>query len=369
MIEHIAGLMHTLLSFLAVISIIVFIHEFGHYFFARLCGVKVEVFSIGFGKEVFGWKSKSGTHWKFCALPFGGYVKMFGDETAASTPDFAKIDSMSEHDRKISFHYQPLWRKALIVFGGPFFNFVLTIAIFTALIFNNGLVSSEPVIGSVLEKSAAEEAGLKVDDRILAVGNEKIKEFQDIPIAIATNLGEPTTLTLLRDSKKIQVSITPKITEIADNLGNKVKHPRIGIASPKLSVKELGIFGALSHAVMRTYQICEATLKVLGQLITGQRDTAQMKGPIGIAQMSGQATESGSSTFIWFIAMLSANLGLVNLLPIPLLDGGHLMYYALEAVRGRPLAKKAQEFGFKIGFVILSALMIFTILNDVIGLF
>ncbi len=369
MIEHITHLIHTLLSFLAVISIVVFVHEFGHYIIARLCGVKVDVFSIGFGKELFGWNSKSGTRWKLCLLPFGGYVKMFGDETAASTPNFDKIDSMSEADRSISFYHKALWQKALIVFGGPLFNFILTISIFTALIFNYGVVSSEPIVGKILEQSAAEEAGFKIGDRIMQVGAAKIDSFQDIPIAIATNLGEPLAIEILRDGKTMSLSVTPKITEIDDSLGNKVKYPRIGIGSEQLSVKELGIGGAFYHASLRTYQICEATIRVLGQLITGQRDATQLKGPIGIAQMSGQATESGSGTFIWFIAMISANLGLVNLLPIPLLDGGHLMYYGFEAARGRPLAKKVQEFGFKIGFAVLGTLMAFTVLNDIVGLF
>ncbi len=367
--NHILPLLHTGLSFLAVISIIVFIHEYGHYLMARLCGVKVDVFAIGFGKELFGYTNKSGTRWKFCALPFGGYVKMFGDETAASSPDSEKLNTMSEADRQLSFHFKPLWQKAIIVAGGPLFNFLLTIGIFTFLIFNNGIVSSEPVVGTIIEKSAGEEAGFQKGDRILRVGEQEIEVFQDIPIAIATNLEEEIAIEILRDAHKMVLKVTPKFTEIPDALGNKIKHPRIGIQSPQLKIEDLGFFGALKHAVLRTYQICEATLKVLGQLVTGQRDAKQLKGPIGIAKMSGQATETGMGTFIWFLAMLSANLGLVNLLPVPLLDGGHLLYYAVEAAQGRPLAEKLQQIGFKIGFVVLGSLMAFTILNDVMGLF
>jgi regulator of sigma E protease len=368
--EHIATLLHTLLSFLAVISIIVFIHEFGHYFVARLCGVKIDVFSIGFGKEIFGWTSKrSSTRWKLSALPLGGYVKMFGDESAASTPNIAKMEAMSEAEKRVSFHYKPLWQKALIVAAGPVFNFALTISIFTFLIFTYGVVSSEPVVGEVVKDSAAQESGLQTGDRILQVGDDEIENFQDITIAIASNLGDPVRITFRRAGKIRHLTVTPKITEIKDSLGNTVKHPRIGIGSQTLKVQDLGFGGALYHSALRTYQICTTTLKVLGQLVTGQRDTSQLKGPIGIAQMSGQATESGTGTFIWFIAMLSANLGLVNLLPVPLLDGGHLLYYAVEALQGRPLARKVQEIGFKIGFVLLASLMGFTILNDVIGLF
>jgi regulator of sigma E protease len=360
---------HTVLSFLAVISVIVFIHEYGHFLMARWCGVRVDVFSIGFGKELFGFTAKTGTRWKFSLLPFGGYVKMFGDDTAASTPDTAKLEQMSAEERAVSFYFKPLWQKAIIVAGGPVFNFLLTIAVFTALIFTHGVVSSEPVIGKIMKDSAAQEAGLQVGDRILQVGAEEIEIFQDIPIAIATNLGEEIALKIQRNGKELTVKVRPKITEISDALGNMTQHPRIGIHSQELKIEDLGMLGALKHAVLRTYQICEATLKVLGQLVTGQRDASQLKGPIGIAKMSGQATESGSGTFIWFVAMLSANLGLINLLPVPLLDGGHLFYYAVEAVQGRPIAQKIQQFGFRIGFAMIAMLMAFTIINDITGLF
>lgn len=367
--DHALQLLHTFASFIAVISIIVFVHEYGHFLMARLCGVKVDVFSIGFGREICGYAAKSGTRWKFSLLPFGGYVKMFGDNTAASTPDTEKMGQMSEAEQRISFHFKPLWQKAIIVAGGPLFNFLLTIAVFTILIFNNGVVSSEPTVGKILKDSAAQEAGLHVGDRILKVGGQEIDVFQDIPIALATNLGEEISLEVLRGKKHLTLQVKPQITEIPDALGNKTKYPRIGVQSPELKIEDLGFFGALKHATLRTYQVCEATLKVLGQLVTGQRDAKQLKGPIGIAKMSGQATETGMGTFVWFLAMLSANLGLVNLLPVPLLDGGHLLYYAVEAVQGRPVAQKIQQFGFRIGFAALAMLMAFTILNDISSLF
>lgn len=368
--DQIYAFLHTLLSFLAVISIIVFVHEFGHYIVARLCGVRIEVFSIGFGKEIYGWTSrKTGTRWKISVLPLGGYVKMFGDASAASTPNAQKMEQMTEEERKISFHHQPLFRKTLIVAAGPIFNFLLTIAIFTSLVFTYGIVSSEPVVGSVLEGSAAEEAGLKVGDRFLKIDGVSIEKFQDIPTLIATNLGEPISVDLLRSQRVITLSITPKITEVKDTFGNKIKVARIGVSSPKLTIEDMGLGGAIATAVDQTWKICVATLKVLGQLITGHRDPAELKGPVGIAHMSGQATESGAGTFIWFIAMLSANLGLVNLLPIPMLDGGHLLYYAIEAIRGRPLAQKVQEIGFRIGTAALAMLMAFTLINDITGVF
>lgn len=362
--EIIGDMLHTILSFLVIISIIVFIHEYGHYLIARLCGVKIETFSIGFGKEVFGFTDRHGTHWKFSVLPMGGYVKMYGDESAASTADIKKLQEMDEAERKISFHYKPLWQKSLIVFGGPLFNFLLTIIIFTWFIFSNGLASTEPVVGKVLEDSAALEAGLREDDRILRINDSDIETFQDISLQIATNLGEEIIMEIERDGEALALPITPRIVEIEDALGNTIKHPRIGILSKELKVEDVGLGGALYHACARTWGISVATLQVLGQFLTGQRDTEQLKGPIGIAQMSGQAAESGLYIVFWFMALLSANLGLVNLLPIPLLDGGHLMYYAVEAVSGRPLAQKVQEYGFKLGFILLASLMAFTIFND-----
>lgn len=358
--------LHSTLSFLAIISIIVFIHEFGHYLMARLCGVKVETFSIGFGKEVFGLNDRTGTRWKFSALPLGGYVKMFGDESAASTADISKLESMSDEERRVSFHYKSLWQKALIVFGGPLFNFLLTIGIFTYFIASNGLTSTEPVVGTVIEESAAMEAGILSGDRFISIDGEAVDSFRDISMSIATNLGETIRIRLLRDGMEREIDLTPKIVEIEDALGNPVKHPRIGIQSQELNFEDVGLFGALGHAVSQTWDICVATLKVLGQFLTGQRDTDQLKGPIGIAQMSGQATSTGMHITIWFMAMISANLGLINLLPVPLLDGGHLMYYGIEAISGRPLAQKAQQFGFRLGFILLITLMAFTIVNDIV---
>jgi regulator of sigma E protease len=367
--DFLPPLLHTILSFIAVMSIIVFVHEFGHYVMARLCGVRVEVFSIGFGKELFGWTTRSGTRWKFATLPLGGYVKMFGDASAASTPDNDALEKMSDADRKMSFHYQPLWRKSLIVAGGPLFNFLLTIAVFTFLVFQHGVASSEPVVGKVLENSAAAEAGLQIGDRFLKVNDQTVYVFQDIPLTISTNLGAPLTLTILRNEKTLILTVIPKILETKDTLGNVQKIPRIGVESPKLTLSKLGAWGALRYSVEKTYQICALTLRVIGQLITGQRDTDQLKGPLGIAKLSGQATQSGTGTFIWFIAMLSANLGLMNLLPIPMLDGGHLLYYLVEAVRGKPLAQNIQQFGFRIGIALLASLMVFTLFNDVMDLF
>lgn len=358
-------LLHTLASFFIVISVIVFIHEFGHYIVAKLCGVKIEAFSIGFGKELIGRTDKSGTRWKIAALPLGGYVKMFGDASAASTVDEDAIEKMSEEDKKLTFHHKPLWKKAAIVVAGPMANFVLTIIVFCYFIMTIGLSSADPIVGEVMPDSAALEAGLQKGDRITHINGEEIRRFNDIAYEVATNLGTPVQLRLERGSEVKMITLTPRQVEEDDGLGNTIKRYLIGIKSVEIKIEDVGLGRALEESVRRTYIICESTLKVIGQMVTGKRSAEDLKGPVGIAQLSGQAAGKDFTTVLWLIAMLSANLGLVNLLPIPLLDGGHLAYYTAEALRGRPLAEKVQEYGFKAGFVLLLSLMAFTLFNDI----
>lgn len=363
--------LHYALSFILILSVIVFIHEFGHYFVARLCGVRIEVFSIGFGKEIWGFNDKAGTRWKFSALPFGGYVKMYGDEGAASTPDNEALDKMSETDRQNSFHFKPLWQKALVVAAGPAANFLLTIGIMTYFLYTVGMSSTDPVVGEVMPDTPAAEAGLVAGDRIISVDGTPVDEFGDIPTLIATNLGTPLELKLERGGEPLTLTITPISYEDEDALGNKISRPLIGIKSQKMTRKDLSFPQAIGIATERTYDLCAVSLRFLSQMVTGDRSTKELKGPVGIAQMSGQVTQTGDTTMetfhmiLWFIAMLSANLGLVNLLPIPLLDGGHLVYYGIEAVQGRPVAQKFQEYGFKLGFILIASLMAFTLFNDI----
>jgi regulator of sigma E protease len=361
---------HYVLSFALIISVIVFIHEFGHYFVAKLCGVKIETFSIGFGRELFGRYDRSGTRWKFSLLPLGGYVKMYGDEGAASTPDNDKLEAMSEQEKRISFHYKPLWQKALIVVAGPASNFILTIGIITYFLYSGGMASTEPVVGKVMKDTPAAAAGLKAGDRVLKVDDEIIETFADIPAVIATNLGTPVTLTIERKGETQTLTITPIEFEDKDMVGNVVKRPLIGISSKKMERQNLSFPQAISEATARTYQLCTMSLKFMGQMMVGDRSAKDLKGPVGIAELSGQVTQSGDTwqetvrMILWFIAMLSANLGLINLLPIPMLDGGHLAYYAIEAAQGKPLAKKFQEYSFKVGFALVASLMAFTLFND-----
>jgi regulator of sigma E protease len=357
---------HTLWSFFIVLSVIVFIHEFGHYIVAKLCGVKITAFSIGFGKEIFGWNDRSGTRWKLSLLPLGGYVKMYGDSSAASTADSNAMEQMSEADKNLTFHHKSLPRKMAIVSAGPIANFLLTIVVFTYFIMTTGLPSVEPIVGEIMEDSPAQEAGLQKGDRIFQINDDKISSFGDIPYIISTNLGTPVTLYVLRNNERRTIILTPKEVESEDGLGNKVKHPLIGIKSADITYEKANFMQAVGESARRTYLICTTTLRVIGQMITGQRGARDLKGPIGIAQLSGQATDKDFHTTLWLIAMLSANLGLVNLFPIPMLDGGHLLFYIVEAISGRPLAQKVQEYGFRAGFAILITLMAFTLLNDIV---
>ncbi len=356
---------HTAISFLIIISIIVFLHEFGHYLAARLCGVKIEAFAIGFGKEILGWTDKTGTRWKICIAPLGGYVKMFGDASEASTPDFEAMNKMSEAERKISFQHKKLWQKAIIVSAGPFANFLTAIIIFTTITMTTGLSTTKPIVGEVLENSAAAQAGLQNGDEILSVDGKNVTKFDHISPLIMTNLGEEVTLELKRDGNIMQVRLTPKIIATEDGLGNKVNRPMIGISSQKITSKDVNIFEAVGVSVARTYQMIDLSLDFMGQIITGNRSADELKGPIGIADMSGKVAQKDWTTIFFFMALISVNLGFVNILPIPPLDGGHLLFYVIEGLSGRKVAEKAQNYGYKFGFVLIMCLMGFTIFNDI----
>ena len=365
MLEKLYSLPHTILAFVVVISVIVFVHEFGHYIVAKLCGVRISAFSLGFGKELFGWNDRSGTRWKISALPLGGYVKMFGDSSEASTPDTSTLDNMSAEEREKAFHFKPLYQKAMIVSAGPIFNFLLTIGIFTYFIMTNGLPSIEPIVGGIMPNSAAFEAGLQVGDKVTMVDANEVHSFNDIPYYISTNLGTPVVLSVQRGAENLKITLTPKNVEDDDGLGNKVKHPLIGIKSGEIKYADIGLAGAVKEASVRTYKICESTLRAMGQMLTGKRGAKDLTGPLGIAKMSGQAADKDVHTVLWLIAIISANLGLANLLPIPVLDGGHLLFYTIEAIFRRPLALKAQEWSFRVGFSLLAMLMAYSLFNDV----
>jgi regulator of sigma E protease len=352
-------------SFIVIMSVIVFIHEFGHYYIAKISGVKIETFSIGFGREIFGWNDKSGTRWKISLLPMGGYVKMFGDVNPASAPDTDKINAFTESEKKIAFHTKPLSIKAAIVAAGPIANFVLAIVIMAFMFNHYGKPTTLSQVSAVSENSAASEAGILPGDVITQMDSEKVDSFADIQRIISLNTGTPVAISLKRHEEVINVVAIPKFSEREDLFGNKIKSPMLGIASNEISYQKLGIGESIGEAFTETYHISAGTLKAIGQMILGQRSAKEISGPIGIAKYSGQSFDKGAATVFWFMVVLSINLGLINLFPIPVLDGGHLMYYAIEALRGKPMADKIQQYGFKIGIALVLTLAIFAIFNDI----
>jgi regulator of sigma E protease len=361
-------ILHNLFSFVAIISLIVFIHEFGHFIVARWCGVKIEEFAIGFGKKIFGFRDKKGTEWKFCVLPFGGYVKMYGDKNGASIPDVELIKQMSAHERKISFLGKNVYQRIAIVGAGPVANFILAIFIFTCLFKINGIAQIEPVVSEIVENSASFEAGIKKGDRILAIDNVEIEDFQKMRNIVVTGLEKDLNFKIQRNDEELNIKISPKIIPQKDMFGDEIKIRSIGLIAENVIKKELSLIESFAEANKETFDISKSILKTLGQLITGQRSVKELGGPVKIAKYSGKTVEQGLVVVAWFMAMISINLGVMNLLPIPVLDGGHLFYYLFEAIKGKPLSQKVQTYGYNFGLALVLSLMVFTTLNDIFQL-
>ena len=356
-------------AFLIIISIIAFIHEFGHYFVAKKCRVKIEVFSIGFGPEIFGWCDRSMTRWKISLFPLGGYVKMFGDANVASVPDSDGQKNLTDTEQKIAFHTKALYQKASIVAAGPLANFIFAIIILTGLFYYYGQPYSSNIIEKVVENSVAEKSGLSNGDKIIKIDNYNIENFEQIKESVNFNPDQKLKFLVERQGKVLEIFITPVSKEKKDVLGNISKVGEIGILQTNLSFKNYSLFQSFIVASSQTWHMSVLTLKSIGQIIIGKRDVKELKGPISIARYSGQSLKLGINMVLWFMAILSINLGLVNLLPIPVLDGGHLLFYLLEAIRGRPLAEKFQQYGFKLGFILIISLMIFSTFNDLESVF
>jgi regulator of sigma E protease len=357
-------IIHNIFSFIVIISIIVFIHEFGHYWVAKRFGVKIEMFSIGFGKEIFGWYDKSGTRWKVCWAPLGGYVKMFGDSGAASTPDNQTLREMTAEEKAQAFYYKKLYQRFLIVLAGPAFNF-LTAIIILAFFFNiYGMPETKPIVSEIMKDSAAEEIGLQKGDEIIELDGNKIKTFEQIRGVIALHPNIEISITYIRDGKEIETKITPKSHETKSVFGDVTKIGLIGITATEAEYKKLNIFESAKSSVTETYDISVKTLEAIGQMITGQRSASEISGVIRIADYSGKSVEQGWRMIFWFMAIISINLGLVNLFPIPMLDGGHLFFYIIEGLKGKPLSEKTQEYFFRFGFLVLVSLMLFATFND-----
>ncbi|MFM7346001.1 MAG: RIP metalloprotease RseP [Tagaea sp.] len=359
------NLVDYLLPFLLVLTVLIFVHELGHYWVAKRCGVKVETFSIGFGRELVGWTDKSGTRWKIAWLPLGGYVKMFGDADAASTPAEG-VKTMSADERAVSFFHKTLRQRAAIVAAGPAANFLLAIVLFAGVFAFVGQPFTPARVGGIVEGSAAERAGLQPGDMIVEINGSRIERFEDIQRIVQLNLDRRLDLAVERDGRRVTLEATPVVTQETDRMGNPVRIARLGIRGQGVAFKRHGPGEAVWRGTLEVWNQTAGTLKALGQMIAGSRGTEELGGPIRIAQMSGEVAQAGWASLIVFIAVLSVNLGLINLFPIPMLDGGHLLLYGAEAVRGKPLPEKAVDYGFRIGFALVITLMIFATWNDLV---
>ncbi len=365
-----------ILPFIILILVVVFIHEYGHYYFAKKYGVGVTDFSIGFGREIFGWNDKSGTRWKICWIPLGGYVKFFGDRNVYSQADHKEIlEKYDENEQKKLFILKPLYQRTLIVFGGPLANFILAFVIFFLIYTFVGKDFTPAVINEVKKDSPAMIGGLKQNDIILEIDDNKVESIMDVSKFITMSTEEIIDFKVKRSYDELILKIKPIIVLGEDNLGNKLNKRIVGIKlgayNNEINHVKLGPAKSIYHAAHEVYYVSISSLKYIGAMIFGKADTSQLGGPIRIAKISGQVAEFGVLAFVSMMAYISISLGLVNLFPIPMLDGGHLMFYAFEKVFGRPLSQKTQEGFFRIGLFLLLSLMFFTTFNDLkdLGLF
>lgn len=358
-------LLHTLPSFLLVLGIVVFVHEWGHYIVAKMCGVKIESFSLGFGPEIAGFTDKSGTRWRFSLLPLGGYVKMFGDADPSSQPD-AKVYSMTDAEKKQAFFHKPVGQRAAIVAAGPAINFLFTFIVFVGLFTTEGQPFTPPRIGEVVEKSPAAEAGILAGDTFVKIGAVDITRFEDIRREISTSRNEPMKVLVERGGSQLEKTIVPKLAEIKDRFGAVHQVGQIGVRAEtgKMTYRRLDFVPAVGAAVTEMGSMVTTTLKAIGQIIVGTRGTEELGGPLRIAEMSGKIGKEGIVPLIWFMAVISLSLGLFNLFPIPLLDGGHLFFYAVEAIKGGPVHDSIMEFTSKVGFFFIISMMLFFTWND-----
>jgi regulator of sigma E protease len=358
-----------IVSFLFVLTIIVFVHELGHFLVARWCDVAVKVFSIGFGPELYGFDDRHGTRWKIAAIPLGGYVKFLGDETEAGGTDRAAIERMSEAERGRTFAAKGVGARAAIVAAGPLANFLLAIVIFAAIFSLYGRQITEARVDAVIAGSAAEAAGFQTGDLIVSIDGTAIDSFSELQRIVALNADNPLRFVVERNDAQIQLTATPRLAEEEDRFGNVQRVGRLGISrnttAENVETERLPLPQAIVVAVEETWFVVKQSIVAIAKIVSGRESTDQLGGPIRIAQMSGQIATLGIVPLMNFIALISISIGLINLFPIPILDGGHLLFFAVEAIRGRPLSERAQEICFRIGFVAVIMLMIFATWNDI----
>lgn len=351
-----------LIAFICAIGPLVFIHELGHYLVAKLFGVGAEVFSIGFGREIVGWTDKSGTRWKVGWLPLGGFVRFVGDENAASSP--AAEDSVPEELRSRSFHHKPVWQRFLIVLAGPMANFLLAILIFAAFFATSGMPRTPNTIAAIMPGGAAASAGLQAGDRITSIAGRDTPTFEDVFTMIVMRPGEQVALTVERDGKALIVPARIAVEEQQDRFGQRFRIGRLGIYGGEREFVRPPAAELIPDAASYTVSLTRSTIDGLWQIISGRRSIKDLGGPLKIAQIAGQQASLGVFEFIELLALLSINLGFINLLPVPMLDGGHLVFYAVEAVQRRPVSLRVQDWAFRGGLALILALLLFTTIND-----
>ena len=357
--------------FVFVLSLVVFFHELGHFLVGRWCGIKVDAFSIGFGPELFAFVDRRGTRWRIALLPLGGYVKFHGDANAASVGDPAAIAAMPEAERRVSFYTQPVWTRAAVVAAGPIANFILAIVIFSGIFFAYGKLELLPRVDAVRPGEAAAEAGFQPGDLILSIDGKPIDSWMEMQRVVQASAEVALTFVVQRDNKDVTLVATPHLRVIDTPFGKN----RVGLiglnASPKPAdwkVKTFSPVGAVGQAVSETWYVAYRTVNYVSGLFVGRESLEQVSGPIGTGYIAGEVAKLGFSALLNLAAILSISIGLINLFPVPLLDGGHLMFYLIEALKGRPLSERSQELGFRMGLVLVAALMIFATFNDILNL-
>ena len=370
MLSH--GLIGYIVPFLFVLTIVVFFHELGHFLVARWAGVRVLTFSLGFGPELAGFNDRHGTRWKLSAIPLGGYVKFFGDESEASTPSTETLAAMNAEERKGSFHHKSVGRRAAIVAAGPIANFILAIVIFGCLFTFFGKPNTSARVDSIQAGSAAATAGFQPGDVVTAIDGNTVGNFTDMQRIVSANAGNTLRFTVKRGDATLALTATPELKEIKDSFNNTHRVGILGItraAAPgEAATEHVNPATAFWLGVKETWFVAKSTVVYIGDVFTRRASADQVGGPIRIAQISGQVATFGLSALIHLAAVLSVSIGLLNLFPVPMLDGGHLLFYLLEAVRGRPLSEKSQEMGFRVGLALVLMLMVFATYNDILHL-
>ena len=361
------GMATYLVPFIFVLTVVVFIHELGHFQVGRWCGIKVDVFSLGFGREIFAFIDRKGTRWRLAALPLGGYVKFHGDATAAGGTDDTAARKMPESERAVSFFAQPVWKRAAVVAAGPVANFILAIAVFSATFFFYGRAVLMPRVDAVAVGGPAEAAGFRKGDLVMEIDGTKIDSFMDLQRIVTASADQTLHVTVERDGQTLLLTPTPRLSELSTPLGKSragVLGINAGSNRQDWRVENYGLIDSTRLALSESWFVVSRTSSYIAGLLTGRESPDQLSGPAGLAQASGEMAKIGFSAVLNLIAVLSISIGLLNLMPIPMLDGGHLVFYLIEAVRGRALNQRAQEFGFRIGLAFVGGLMIFATYND-----